>query len=119
MRAWAYPPKYGSYFVKWTSAWLSEDDTSGDNHSNLRSGTSGTDNRQCASDSRRPLVHSLQTEVSFCAKSPIVGLKLFPTRLTAVGFSGAVSHCNARCQAGISDEQSDIGLQRFAATVAG
>ena len=67
MRAWAYPSKDGSYFVKWTSARLSEDDTSGDNHSNLSSGTSGTGNRQFASDSRNPLVHSLETEVSFFA----------------------------------------------------
>ena len=67
MCAWAYPSKDGSYFVKWTSARLSEDDTSGDNHSNLCSGTSGTGNRQFAPDSCNPLVHSLQTEVSFCA----------------------------------------------------
>jgi hypothetical protein len=67
MRAWAYPSKYGSYFVKWTSAGLSEDDTSGDNHNNLCSGTSGTGNRQSATDSCNPLVHSLQTEVSFLA----------------------------------------------------
>ena len=33
-------------------------------------------------------------------------------------FSGAVSHCNARCQPSIGNEQSDIGLQRFAATAA-
>ena len=67
MRAWAYPSKDGSYFVKSTSARLAEDDASGDNHSNLCSGTSGTGNRQFASDSRNPLVHSLQTVVSFLA----------------------------------------------------
>lgn len=67
MRARTYPSKDGSYFVKWTGAWLSEDDTSGDNYSNLCSGTSGTGDGQFASDSRNPLVHSLQTEVSFCA----------------------------------------------------
>jgi hypothetical protein len=88
MRAWAYPPKYGSSFVKWTSAWLSEDDTSGDNHSNLRSGTSGTDNRQCASDSRHPLVHSLQTKVSFCAKISNRRTKAFPDQANGGRFFG-------------------------------
>ena|SRR5580658_3068432 len=66
MRAWAYPSKDGPYLVKRTSAWLPEDDTSGDNHSNLCSGCTGTGNRQFASDSLNPLVHSPQTEVSFC-----------------------------------------------------
>ena len=50
-----------------SSARLSEDDAPGDNYSNLCSGTSGTGNRQFASDSHNPFAHSLQTEVSFFA----------------------------------------------------